>query len=181
VGCLLHPLAEGNAGIDWRGLSYYGAFACATYFCPTCREMAPARKQLLRQAADHWYDYGLMITEAGMLDAFFDQVERRLGRPMDELGPEQRHRASAHIRAFLAIKSTWPFRDPALSRPANFFFNKKEYQPPAIDFQSLGAEESTWAAVLTGLWSALPNLPALFAAETFLDQMADDVAAALGT
>lgn len=24
VGCLLHPLAHGNYGIDWRGLSYYG-------------------------------------------------------------------------------------------------------------------------------------------------------------
>lgn len=179
VGCLLHPLADGNAGIDWRGLSYYGAYACATYFCPTCRELPPGYKRLVRRAAGNWYDYGLMITETDMLAAFFDQVGKRLGRTVDDRDLEQRPAAADRIRSFLAIKSTWPFGDPALARPANFFFNKKEYQPPAIDFQSLGAAESIWAPVLTGLWSLLPDLPTLVAAEALLNRMADDVAAAL--
>ena len=39
VGCLLHPAAAGNNGIDWRGLSYYGAMACRTYFCPSVRHL----------------------------------------------------------------------------------------------------------------------------------------------
>jgi hypothetical protein len=179
VGCLLHPLAEGNGGIDWRGLSYYGAFACATYFCPACRELAPARKRLVRQAAGNWYDYGLMITEAGMLDAFFDQVEKRLGKPLETLEPGPRPGAEARLREFLAIKSTWPFRDPALFRGANFFFDKKEYQPPALDFKRLGADDSPWAAVLAALWSALPDPAALKQAEALLDRMAGDTAAAL--
>ena len=34
VGCLLHPLAAGNDGVDYRGLSYYGGMACRVYFCP---------------------------------------------------------------------------------------------------------------------------------------------------
>jgi hypothetical protein len=34
VGCLLHPMAEGNTGVDFRGLSYYGGMACRIYFCP---------------------------------------------------------------------------------------------------------------------------------------------------
>jgi hypothetical protein len=179
VGCLLHPLASGNAGIDWRGLSYYGAYACATYFCPACRELPPGCKRLVRQAADNWYDYGLMITEIDMLAAFFGQVEKRLGRPVEEIDLAQRPDAAARIRAFLAIKTTWPYVDPALTRPANFFFNKKEYQPPAFDFQALGAKKSRWAPVLTGLWSALPDRMMLLEAETFLDRMADDVATAL--
>lgn len=179
VGCLLHPLADGNAGIDWRGLSYYGALACATYFCPTCRELVPAHKRLIRQAADNWYDYGLMITETGMLTAFLISVEDRLGRPVDNRDLERHPQAATPIRQFLAVKGTWPFCDPESVRPANFFFNKKEYQPPAIDFMALGVAESVWAPVLTALWSVLPDLPALNEAESLLDHMADNVARAL--
>jgi hypothetical protein len=42
VGYLLHPLAHGNDGLDWRGLSYYGGMAGRTYFCPCIRKL-PAR------------------------------------------------------------------------------------------------------------------------------------------
>ena len=179
VGCLLHPLADGNAGIDWRGLSYYGAFACATYFCPTCRELAPRHKRLIRQAADNWYDYGLMITENGMLATFLGRVEDRLGRPVDNHDLERHPQAERPIRNFLAVKTTWPYRDPESARPANFFFNKKEYQPPPVDFNHPGATESGWAPVLTALWSVLPDLSALREAESLLDRMADDVARTL--
>lgn len=34
IGCLLHPLALGNGGVDWRGLSFYGGAACKYFFCP---------------------------------------------------------------------------------------------------------------------------------------------------
>ena len=179
VGCLLHPLADGNAGIDWRGLSYYGAMACATYFCPTCRELVPAHKRLIRQATDNWYDYGLMITETDMLATFINQVEQRLKRPVDGRDLERSPLAAAAIRHFLAIKTDWPFRDPERGRPANFFFNKKEYQPPAIDLTRLGVSESQWSPVLAALWSVLPDLFALREAESLLDGMADELARAL--
>jgi len=179
VGCLLHPLAEANNGIDWRGLSYYGAYACATYFCPACRELEPRYKRMVRQAADNWYDYGLMITETDMLATFFAQVEKRLKRAVDAKDLEQRPAAMAAVRRFLAVKTVWPFADPAACRPANFFFNQKEYAPPAIDFNALGAGTSRWAPVLTALWSNLADRQALCAAESFLDRMADDLAAAL--
>ena len=179
VGCLLHPLAEGNAGVDWRGLSYYGGFACATYFCPTCHELPPRYKRLIRQAADHWYDYGLMITETELLATFLSRVENRLGRPVDDRELEQRPAATTRIREFLAIKNTWPFRDPARQHLTHFFFNKKEYQPPAIGLQCPGAETSPWAPVLTALWSVLPSPVILTEAEALLDRMADGVAIAL--
>lgn len=35
VGCMLHPMAEGNRGTDFRGLSHYGSMTCSIYFCPT--------------------------------------------------------------------------------------------------------------------------------------------------
>lgn len=179
VGCLLHPLSEGNAGVDWRGLSYYGSFACATYFCPTCHELAPRYKRLIRQAADHWYDYGLMITETDMLATFLTRVEERLGRSLDDQDLENRPEAVTRIREFLAIKTAWPFRDPTRRRLTNFFFNKHAHQPPAMGLQCPGAETSPWAPMLTALWSVLPAPTILSEAESHLDRMADGVAMAL--
>ncbi len=179
VGCLLHPLAQGNDGVDWRGLSYYGAFACATYFCPTCHQLAPGHKRLIRQAADNWYDYGLMITESDMLATFLDRVENRLGQSLDGQHIELRPEALDALRHFLAIKTTWPFRDPDRFRGANFFFNKEENQPPPIDSQRSGGEGSDWTPVLNALWSKLPDLTALREAESHLNRMADDMATAL--
>jgi hypothetical protein len=179
VGCLLHPLGEGNAGIDWRGLSYYGSFACATYFCPTCHDLAPRYKRLIRQAADHWYDYGLMITETDMLATFLTRVEDRLGGAVDDRNLEQRPEAVTRIREILAIKTTWPFRHTERHRLANFFFNKNENQPPAIGLQCPSAEISPWAPVLTALWSVLPSPTILSEAEALLDRMADGLVMAL--
>ena len=178
VGCMLHPLGEGNAGVDWRGLSYYGAFACASYFCPTCHELAPRYKRLIRQAANHWYDYGLMITETDLLATFLGRVEDRLGKTVDDRDLEKRPEAGNRIREFLAIKTTWPFRDPARQCLTHFFFNKKEYQPPAIGLQCPEAETSPWAPVLTALWSVLPSPTILSEAEVHLDRMADRTAMA---
>ena len=48
VGCLLHPMADGNHGVDFRGLSYYGGMACRTYFCPATHGMMPRYKKVLR-------------------------------------------------------------------------------------------------------------------------------------
>ncbi|MFW5639717.1 MAG: hypothetical protein ACOC0H_00945, partial [Thermodesulfobacteriota bacterium] len=79
VGCLLHPLGEGNEGVDWRGLSYYGGMACRTYFCPTYRKLSPERKQVIRALAEDWYGHGLIITEWKLLSALFDEIESRMG------------------------------------------------------------------------------------------------------
>jgi hypothetical protein len=40
VGCLLHPQANGNNGVDYRGLSYYGGMACSIYFCPSYSQLS---------------------------------------------------------------------------------------------------------------------------------------------
>ena len=61
-GCLLHPL--GNSGIDLRGISDYGGFACRSYFCPTHDCLSAGIKILIREAARDWFEYGLVITEA---------------------------------------------------------------------------------------------------------------------
>ena len=51
VGCLLHPLAEGNQGVDLRGLSFYGGLACREYFCPSHRNLPPVYKTIIKSVA----------------------------------------------------------------------------------------------------------------------------------
>jgi hypothetical protein len=112
VGCLLHPLADGNQGVDFRGLSYYGGMACRIYFCPSTHRLAARYKEILKLCFDHWYDYGLIATERHLVAALFGEVERRLGRPLE---PEALTRRPAHVAALavlLAIKREWPFRHP---------------------------------------------------------------------
>ncbi|MEJ2658459.1 MAG: hypothetical protein P8012_14915 [Desulfobacterales bacterium] len=50
VGCLLHPKSEGNRGVDFRGLSYYGRMACRLYFCPTFNKVPVPSKDLIRRS-----------------------------------------------------------------------------------------------------------------------------------
>ncbi|PIE70237.1 MAG: hypothetical protein CSA22_08505 [Deltaproteobacteria bacterium] len=128
VGCLLHPLGDGNDGIDWRGLSDYGGMACRTYFCPTCDGLPARYKQLMRMAADDWYLYGLMTTETKMADAFFSQVEAQLGR---ELTPDACSAEGINaIRRFFRLKTEWPWRAPSDRRIGNYFFNDNLYPLP---------------------------------------------------
>ena len=112
VGCLLHPLAEGNQGVDFRGLSEYGGMACRIYFCPATHRLPERYKAILRGVFDNWYDYGLVVTERHLVAALLAEVERHLGRPLDP-GPLIRQPAHiAALAALLAIKRQWPFRDP---------------------------------------------------------------------
>lgn len=133
VGCLLHPLAEGNGGIDFRGLSYYGGLACRSYFCPACKTLNPVYKRVLRTAADDWHAYGLIITETVLVDAFFRELEKRSGRtvePDDILGKD---RGTSLIRQFIAIRRSWPFRARP-EKPGSYFFEDRKYTKPFVDY-----------------------------------------------
>jgi hypothetical protein len=83
VGCLLHPLAENNQGVDFRGLSYYGGLACRTYFCPATKSLPARYKRILRTVLDDWYLYGLVVTETALIAAQFQWLEKRLGHELD--------------------------------------------------------------------------------------------------
>jgi hypothetical protein len=112
VGCLLHPLADGNHGVDFRGLSYYGGMACRIYFCPATHRLPGRYKAVLRRVFDNWYDYGLVVTERHLVAALMAEVERRLGRPLGPEGLSRRPMHTAALATLLTIKQDWPFRDP---------------------------------------------------------------------
>jgi hypothetical protein len=78
VGCMLHPLARGNGGTDWRGLSFHGAMACQGFFCRSYRELSPVQKEIILSTVNDWFLFGLVISDADFIHSFFRLVEENL-------------------------------------------------------------------------------------------------------
>jgi len=132
VGCLLHPLAKGNAGLDWRGLSYYGGMACRTYFCPSVRKLPAPWLAALRSSINHWYLHGLIVTERRLLAAFFQEVERRIGRCIQATDFTIGSRPSRCLEEFAGLKIRWPFRRRNAPGVCNYFFEDGLYPRPEL-------------------------------------------------
>jgi hypothetical protein len=123
VGCLLHPLASGNRGIDWRGLSFYGGAACKHYFCPSYDRLAPRFKRIAREVLEDWYEYGLIIPEHRFLDAALGAVESRLDSPLDAKGLSLQQKMA--LAELLRLRLNWPLRDPSRPLAWNFFSTRE--------------------------------------------------------
>lgn len=172
VGCLLHPLADGNDGLDWRGLSYYGGMACRTYFCPSVRHLPARWLTAVRQCMSSWYLHGLVITEQRLLTALFTELEHRLGRRINADDFSGRAAADALSNLLSALKLDWPFRrrDAAL---ANYFFEDGRYPRPAVAPPAGINFASTRAAIFQELDTDFPSASAAASAEAGLNGLLD--------
>ncbi len=166
VGCLLHPLAEGSNGLDFRGLSYYGAMACRQYFCPTYGSVSAAPKQIIRMAAWDWHVFGLFVTESEMIDNFFSELSKISGKPLDANLFRRNDDALGAVREFMRLKLSWPFRKKNGFHPAHYFFNDRLYVSPEIDYAALGVAPSKYDAIFRGLKSEFESKDALKNAES---------------
>jgi hypothetical protein len=168
VGCLLHPLATGNAGVDWRGLSFYGGAACKHFFCPTYDELEPRFKRIAREALLDWYEYGLIIPEHRFLAAVFGLLETALGRALD---PERDE--PSVLRNLLLLRLDWPFGDPTRPLGWNFFSTRQTERPDIPGGETRGPQVH---AVLREL-GTLPELSDQ--AASFLEEKIRDTAFSL--
>lgn len=175
VGCLLHPQADGNQGMDYRGLSFYGAMACRDYFCPTYRNLPEAYKEIVKAVCTDWYIYGLVITEERMLAGFFGEVERRLSRGLTAADVQSSPDARTAVADFLELKLSWPFRRADWNGVGNYFFNDNRYLPPAVDYAQIGAAPSPHDLMLQELSSAFISADELRGAETMIERLLERV------
>ena len=169
VGCLLHPMAAGNHGVDYRGMSYYGGMACRTYFCRTTKALASRWKRILRRVLNHWYLFGLLITEKELLSATFAHLESRLGRPLDPAAAVM-NSASQRLRDLVSLKCRWPFRPFSHSTACHYLFDDNAYPKPIVDYERLGVEPSVYDAILREMPSAFESAKELRQAETLLEK-----------
>ena len=173
VGCLLHPLARGNAGVDWRGLSYYGGMACRTYFCPSVRHLPGRWLAAVAASMDHWHLHGLIVTERQLLAAFFTEVERRLERLVDSGDFAAGTRAAALLRQFAALKIDWPFRRPDAPGAANYFFEDGLYPRLGVQCREENMPVSPLVPLLKELDSGFASTDDLRHAEALIETTID--------
>lgn len=165
-GCLLHPL--GNGGIDLRGISDYGGFACRTYFCPTHDCLSAGIKILIRKAARDWFEYGMMITEASLVQAFLDAAGRVTARRTEpDPGPDP----VDIMRELMDLKRNWPYRpDPACGL-IHYFFNDRLYARAPVDYAAIGTEASSYDRIFQELGSGFDSVKALREAEAIVEAL----------
>ncbi|MEZ4528201.1 MAG: hypothetical protein R2941_20000 [Desulfobacterales bacterium] len=171
AGCLLHPLADGNEGMDFRGLSYYGGMACRSYFCPACKELPEACKQIVRAVAQDWYSFGLAATERQLLKAFFREVEKRLGRNVKAEDFTQSPERISIFREFLDYRIKWPFRFSGSTNLCNYFFADQIYQRSPVNYAPAGVSSSPYDSIFRELDSHFSSPEALHRAEEMLDDL----------
>lgn len=181
VGCLLHPAAPGNDGIDWRGLSYYGGLACRTYFCPTARRLPSTWLHVLRQTMEDWYLYGLVVTERRLLTGFFEELEKRIGRPIEAADFTIASEAAARFREFAELKMSWPFRRRDAPGPCNYFFENGEYPRPSVQRSGINIPLSRYENIFRELDSGFSVLGDQQQAERLLDLLFDRLQVLLGS
>jgi len=134
VGCLLHPEAPGNDGFDFRYLSYYGAKACRTYFCPATTALPVRYGKILQAVLDDWYAYGLIITEHHLLKAVFEILEARIGRMVIPGDFRADGEAAAHMRELLDLKQYWSYHRADARGVCHFPFENGLYPRQPVDW-----------------------------------------------
>ena len=171
VGCLLHPSATGNNGIDFRGLSFYGSLTCNMYFCPSAHNLLPEYGKIVKALAEDWYQYGLIITELTLLTSFFEKIERRIKQPVTLKLCLSTPALKQGIVEFFRIKLDWPFRPRQHIYKSNYYFNDNLYPKPEIDYGALNRAPSSHDLVLTEMTSEFKTAEDLTAAERLLDNL----------
>lgn len=172
AGCLLHPQADGNNGIDYRGLGYYGSMTCYIYFCPSYTKLPENYKRIIRESADDWYSYGLIITEIVLINAFFSEIEGCLQSKTDETDIHMNQPLIEIIKEFIGLKVSWPFR-PSSDTAANYFFNDKLYERRPVDYSGINHDRpfSRYDVIFRELGSRFNSVEELTHAESMIDDL----------
>jgi hypothetical protein len=171
VGCLLHPAAPGNSGIDYRSLSWYGEQACRSYFCPATNKLPPVYQSILIQSIDNWYVFGLIVTEHALVTAYFKEVESRLERHVTVSDYTQNPEAKDAFREFAELKTKWPYRRDDSPGPCNFFFENGLYPRPDVFRATTDIPPSSFEKILRELDSGFSSAKEIAAADQLLNDL----------
>ena len=170
VGCMLHPAAPGNNGQDYRYLSYYGAKACRSYFCPSAKTLAPRYQIIIRELIEDWFDYGLIITEHRLLKALFTEIEALIDRPVSPGDFPTGGRTRFDLQALLVLKLSWPYQRVDSQGPCHFPFDNGLYSRPELQWPTGTRSRRRFQAIFRELESAFLSESDVLQAERILNR-----------
>lgn len=127
VGCMLHPKAPGNNGIDFRGLCHYGSMACKSFFCPSASEIDETYITIVYRLITDWHLYGLVATDINYMRALFSLIEMMLECSIDAQ-VILRPKPSKILAEALSWKNLWPFAEKSTKRRSSYYL-KNSVQP----------------------------------------------------
>ncbi|MGC8658472.1 MAG: hypothetical protein ACP5U1_05300 [Desulfomonilaceae bacterium] len=148
IGCMLHPNAPGNNGIDLRGLCYYGSVACKTFYCPACTGLDFIKRELAQKLIQDWHLYGLVATDINYLSALIGLVELALGEQLD-LEFALRDAPAAILGKMFDWKESWPYRGNSTIRRSCYYAKLAE----------AGKDRKTWVNLIKDILCFTYDLP----------------------
>ncbi len=152
VGCMLHPKAPGNRGIDLRGLCHYGAMACKAFYCPAWRQSPHRFNSILVDIIDDWYLYGLIVTDVDLVNSLFYLIEKHCGTTdLDAL--KVNSSARGRIFELFELKSTECLSNSEL-RLSRYYFHGSGLDGKSISharaMEANGAASGSYATLTDG-------------------------------
>jgi hypothetical protein len=109
-----------------------------------------------------------------MLSAFFQELERRLKKPVRREDIVGNQRRMETVREFLRLKIDWPFRSRPGTGLCNYFFEDRLYPKPPVDYEAIGTPPSGYDTILQELVSSfVDSADELRRAEALLDGLFD--------
>ncbi len=178
VGCLLHPMAQGNDGVDLRGLSHYGGMACKICFCPAYRVLSPSHREILRKTAEDWHSFGILVTEALTLERLFQHVEALTGGPLTMKAVAEGRSGPAAVRDLFGLVLDWPFRRKGFPL-GTYFLGDDQVRKGPVDYGAAGAGPSRYDPIFQELASQFSSPADLERAEEMLHEVLAALAEAL--
>ena len=134
---------------------------------------------MIREVSDHWYLYGLTITEHRLWSAFFREVEGRIGRALSRDDVRRRPEAAVWFRALAALKLAWPFRRADAPGPCNFFFDDERYTRLDVERRDPSIPVSPYEVIFRELESRFEDTGVLRRAEAVVERYFENLAAVL--
>ena len=124
VGCMLHPNAPDNDGIDFRGLCHYGSMACNAFYCPASEDLEDGWADILRTLINDWHLYGLVATDINYVSALFQLIELQIGHHLRSDIIFNRF-LSDKLLGFFAWKNSWPYSRGSTKRRSAYYFKRE--------------------------------------------------------
>ena len=148
VGCLLHPLI--NQGRNLREASRHRRETCDEMTCTAGIYLKPEEAQLIAQAVDDWYLYGLCLTDLDLIREFFRLASQLVG---EEVRPEQIRADFSLLEIFsryLGLKERWEGKKNPY-RFGKYYFSGRDYLVYKPDYSALGVAPSKYDKILVSL------------------------------
>jgi len=166
AGCLLHPEIHGDKRFIATG--FHGVDMCLNHFCPSYFCLTKQEKLVVILSLDHWFLYGLVITDIDIVKCFVNNINNSLGNTFDPWLISRSMDLKDVFADFFSLKLSWPFTDSKRGLFGKYRFYGDEYEIDTIPYERLGIQKSIYNHIFLSLSSFFNNSSEIKEAEEII-------------